>query len=134
MRCFEGRFSPEAGHIVVAVGFFNPLSHAPANSAVYCDALVDTGATCTCIDPAVADEIGAPPDGEEDIAGAHGIRKLKTHTVSLMFPDIGLGREAVAVVGLPLGPSCGFRAILGMDILAEGTFSFDAAKTFTLCI
>lgn len=95
-------------------------------------ALVDTGATSTAIAPWLADELGLEPMGRRVIGTAAGQRRATAYRFSLGFQASAL----LAPSGLTAGPvflpnevygidfteGIDFQILIGMDILAKGSF------------
>lgn len=72
-------FDPEYRHD----GDLNPLD------AEY-DALVDTGASESCIDSSIAVEAGLPIIDRRQIAGAHGSAEVNVHLAQIYIPELGV--------------------------------------------
>lgn len=51
-------------------------------------ALVDTGASESCIDSALANTLKLPVINQEDRSGAHGRYKLNIHLAQVYIPDL----------------------------------------------
>jgi predicted aspartyl protease len=86
-------------------------------------ALVDTGASCTCIDPAIIKRLGLSPIGKTQVhtpstqGTAHG---CNTYDASLVIRgqsgNLSIGTLAVVETGLNYQ---GFDAILGRNVLSR---------------
>ena len=99
--------------VVVSVGLQDP------NTFSDYTALVDTGASRSCIDVSVAQELGLPVINQEQVVGVHGIAAVDIYLATLGIRDLGLhrfGRFAGARLieaGLP------YAAMVGRDFLAD---------------
>ena len=100
-----------------------------------CRALVDTGATSTCISKSVAAELGIEPTGKVDMQTAGGVVDVNVYSVRIGFP---FGRKANqsgetttqiqfinAIIQAPeFDPgNSNYRALIGRDILRIGVLS-----------
>lgn len=102
---FEGRpdelvqYGPT---IVVRIGFSPEVSFDSGDRASLPStqffALVDTGASESCIDSAVAMELGLPVVDREMVAGVHGAAPANVHLAHIYIPDMDMSGS---MVGLP---------------------------------
>lgn len=129
---FEGRpdelvqYGPT---IVVRIGFTPEVSHdggdRPSLPSTQFFALVDTGASESCIDSAVAMELGLPVVDREMVAGVHGAAPANVHLAHIYVPDLGIwinGR--FAGVHLQAGGQP-HSALIGRDVLRHFTMVYD---------
>ena len=102
-------------------------------------ALVDTGASHTCIDPSVLSALGLTPSGSTDCftptTGATPVPK-DTYDVGFnIIAQVGiphLGIETLSVMESSLSIQ-GIHALIGRDVLAHCHLTYDGrAKLFTL--
>jgi predicted aspartyl protease len=111
--------------------------------AVIYNALIDTGASCTCITAKVVNEVGLAPTGKQTVGGVHGKKVVNQYRfrVAILFPGpatitfpANAGPMAIPVLGVEFEWSGGFDVLLGRDILCQGvmTLSFDGHGTFSL--
>ena len=96
-------------------------------------ALVDTGATDSCIDSALAMDLRLPIVGRQRVAGVHGVDEVNMHLARIHVPDLRemlFGRFAgvhLAAGGQP------HAALLGRTFLQHFTMSYDGRQgTVTL--
>lgn len=79
--------------IVVDIGFdenFDPvLLQAPKMHSKQVPALVDTGASESCIDVSLAEELGLPVVDRVEIAGAGGTYLAPVYLAHIFFPQAG---------------------------------------------
>ena len=109
--------------------------------AVPIQALVDTGASCTCIDPSVLQSLALTPTGIVTVntpsTGAQP-HIAQQFDVNIMIPGglpthIPLVVPNVPVVAAHLAAQQGFQALIGRDILAQCLFIYDGSiDQFTL--
>lgn len=87
-------------------------------------ALVDTGASRSCIDVSVAQELGLPVIDQEQVIGVHGVAVVDIYLATFAIRDLKLhrfGRFAGARLieaGLP------YSAMVGRDFLADLTLRY----------
>ena len=79
--------------LYVNVGFdldYRPGFERPALPDSPVPALIDTGATYSCIDSALAEDLDLPIIGRAKVAGAHGIGEVNEHLAQIYVPGLGL--------------------------------------------
>jgi len=88
------------------------------------NAVWDTGATSTVINPKIAQELNLQPSGREEVhtvgAGAQSdVHEANTYLVNIYLPN------NVAIVGVRVseGGIAGADVLLGMDVIAHGDFT-----------
>lgn len=107
-------------------------------------ALLDTGATCTCITKRVAESVGLLPIGKVPIHGVSGLSYHNNYLFCVGFPvsrqDYADPRQQVMethiadvqVQGAELViPGGEFDVLLGMDILSTGSLAVEGSGTFS---
>lgn len=113
----------------------------PLPTPVTIQALIDTGASGTCVDPSVLQTLGLTPSGSVTVntpsTGNHP-HTADQYDVSIFVPG-SLATQPplivpnLAVVCSELLPSQGFHALIGRDILSVCIFTYNgAAGLFTL--
>lgn len=81
-------------------------------------ALIDTGATGTCVDEESIAPLGLPIIGTAPMLGTTGKKDKPVYPVRLEFPGTGFGPvEPWQVIGAEL-KECGLLALIGRDILS----------------
>jgi hypothetical protein len=101
-------------------------------------ALVDTGASCTCVDPAVMLNLGLTPTGNVQVVTAGNKPESRDqYDVALIIPsgptDPVLILGAIPVVASNLKQDQGFDALIGRDILSQCILNYNGTmKTFTI--
>jgi predicted aspartyl protease len=77
----------------VDIGFdvhFTPTSGRPPNLAVKgVTALIDTGATASCIDSGLAMQLNLPIIDRQRVSGVHGVREVNMHLGHVVIPTLG---------------------------------------------
>lgn len=109
-------------------------SHIKISGIPVVKALVDTGATVSCISAELAEKIGILPDGKELVCGVHGEKEVNTYTPTLFIPQINFMKEKIKVMEVNFRKEDECQAILGMDILCQGTFQLDFSGNFVFCV
>lgn len=88
-------------------------------------ALIDTGATGTCISPNIAVALNLQPLHQIDMAGVTGIEKSNVYAVDFTFPGSGiLVRDWMVWEARNLSKH-GFDMLLGRDILKNFLLVYD---------
>jgi hypothetical protein len=103
-------------------------------------ALVDTGASRTCVDETVIQQLGIKSAGRGDVGSADGISQRELYPARLVFPNTNLSKiECSHLAGLNLGWTVALDskkkviALIGRDILGDCLFVYDGPRgTFTL--
>lgn len=100
-------------------------------------ALLDTGASCACIDPSAIQSLGIPPTGITPMhtpstgTQAHHAN-LYDVSLTLMHPALSLSITNVAVAEAQLSIQ-GIQALIGRDVLKRCLLVYDGQSgTFTL--
>ena len=114
-----------------------PSSASPLQMNMYA-ALVDTGASCTCISQKVIQDVGLSPIGKQQVGHAQGVSATNSYQFQVVFafpqsqgPSGAMQAALMAhlVMGLEFVPQPGstFDVLLGRDIICKGIFimSFD---------
>ena len=103
--------------------------------------LVDTGASCTCVDPSVLKNLGLTPSGIATVNTPSTGNKPHTadqYDVSIFVPGSGPKQIPLIVPNLPvicadLLQSQGFHVLVGRDILSLCLMTYNGATgLFTL--
>ena len=147
MPCISGSFDANVG-VLLQVGVLTGGSLAEARqhaqstgssetqfTGAGANALVDTGASMTCISPQLAKQLSLSPRGKVDVRGATGARPVNAYHVDLF---LGLGAQSFVIENLDvcgfesgLGP---FQVLAGRDVLCRGVFTMDFSGHFTFSI
>jgi Aspartyl protease len=144
MPCLSGNYNPAVGPLV-QVSILRPEfalkagggSRAEMPSLDMFMALIDTGASTTCISRSVVDAVGLTPIGKTKMAGATGNGDVNQYAFGVGFL-FNARQEATGAlsgsINMQLVNGCefadhgfGFDVLLGRDIICKGSFtlSFD---------
>ena len=142
MPSLSGRFDRETGIIVqigaTAAGSFGPLAdegQAQVPVIRLFSALVDTGASCTCLSQSIVRDLGLSAVGKTEVQAAGG-----THSANVYLVDLLLvyGAQQIVIPNIQvtefnIGAEAPFQALLGRDVLGDGvlTMSFDGHFTLS---
>ena len=129
MPCLTFPLDPNGPLLEVLVGVSKPRSEAIQNageslpSPVRVRGLIDTGASCTCIDPSVFESLKIPPTGSVGIStpstGAnHHTCNQYDISLGLVHPDLVYTIHTLPVVESHLSNQ-GIGALIGRDVLAN---------------
>lgn len=96
-------------------------------NSVPVQALVDTGASCTCVDPSVLEKLGLQPTGSVQVHTPSSGSNPDQHDqfdIGLLIPGsdrshLPLHLDAVSVVAAELLANQGFEVLIGRDILSD---------------
>jgi predicted aspartyl protease len=143
-------YNPSVGPLIqVAIWAPNyrpaqPSSASPLQMNMYA-ALVDTGASCTCISQKVIQDIGLNPIGKQQVGHAQGISAANSYQFQVVFAfpqsqgptgTIQANLMAHLVMGVEFLPQPGstFDVLLGRDVICKGNFSmsFDGHAILSL--
>lgn len=137
MPVLSGKFSP-AG-IILTLACLPPGVSDPATNPQFKQfaALLDTGASLTCISPKVARALGVRPIGMVPVSSASH-PNLPTNTylihIGIVFPDLIVWRSNIQVLEFQLATGSPYEMLLGRDLICQGalTVSFDGHWTFAI--
>ena len=134
MPSLSNVFDPNVGPLLrVAMA---PPGWQDGGQLVVFDALVDTGASTTCIAPAVATALGLPILGMRSMASAtHSAVAVPLYICDLIIPFSGTTHYiARGLQVLEFAPPATFQALLGRDVICRGALamSSDCHMTFSI--
>jgi hypothetical protein len=149
MPCLAGTYDPSVG-LLIPIAIF-PAGAAPTKpivNLVAYPALVDTGASCTCISKKVITDVGLVPHTKLTMASASGNHDVNAYMFLVGITTLNPGMPAsisgtitgnihtfsIPVQGIELlNPTGRFDVLLGMDILAKCSLKLDLDKHYSLC-
>ncbi len=139
MSCLSGKFDISIGPLinvgVVPAGTLTPMTAPNIQIAVF-SALMDTGASATCISSQVAQSVGLQPIGMRPMTSATHSVPVNVYLVDLLLPfgDADYLLNSVQVMEFVPVDGSPFQMLVGRDIICRGTFtmSFDGHFTFSL--
>lgn len=138
MPCLVGRCDPRVGPIVPVCVVPPGTQGRPSLDALpRFSALIDTGATTTCISPPAAAQAGLRPIGMRPVASATHIVPVNVYLADLVLPFGNFGLEVPGAQLLEFGQAGGaaaFQMLLGRDILCRGVFTLSFDGHFSLSL
>ena len=140
MPCLSGKYDPDVGVLIqVGVVSAGSLKVAPGQQQLnitQAQALLDTGASGTCISPSVAQAVGLQPVGKRNMSSATHTVPMNLFLVDFLVP---FGNHAHAVRSMQvmefaIDSGSPYQILLGRDIICRGSLSmsFDGHYTFSL--
>jgi hypothetical protein len=148
MPCIAAQYNPRVGPLL-QLSIFAADIRATQGTPILRDrqhiymALLDTGASSTCVSRKVVEEVGLRPTGKMPVIGVHGSTPTNTYqfTVGFIVPQ---GQDATgalladltmfAVDGIEFANvGCGFDVLLGRDVLCRGQFTMTFNGQFVIC-
>lgn len=88
-------------------------------------ALIDTGATSTCIDDAAAQQVGLPVVNVVNVASAsHASTQQNVYPIQVEITGLPISIEASNAIGAALAPQ-GILALIGRDVLQHCTVFYN---------
>ena len=124
MPCLCGQFNPAVG-ILLQVGVLLPGA-TPAVAAGGAPltpfaALLDTGASDTCISPAIATALHLTPIGMRPMTSAHHTAPVNIYQVDvvILFGNQGFVLSNHPVVEFAAPPNSPFQVLIGRDIICR---------------
>lgn len=147
MPCISTSFDPNIGPII-NIGIAKPNTLRTANQQsspviTLFSALIDTGASITCISPKIAQTVGLRPTGKMQMASASQVVAVNSYLadVALPFGDpvAAVQTQTLASESMTLmeyqSNNTGYEALIGRDLICKGLFSMTGwDKRFTICI
>ncbi|HEX6747062.1 MAG TPA: aspartyl protease family protein [Longimicrobium sp.] len=98
----------------------------PIPEGISIRALIDTGASCTCVDPAVLDRLNLAPTGFVSVhtpSTGGAPHQAEQYDVSLIIPGAGPHHVPLAIPAVPVMATelslQGIDALIGRDVLRE---------------
>jgi len=99
-------------------------------------AMVDSGASISCITMQAAQSIGLPQVSSTQLGGVGGMTQAPVYGVALSIPQFGVTIDPIQIAGVA-NPLPGVDMLVGRDLLRNGngglTFTFDGGRgVFTI--
>ena len=148
MPAYSGRFDWNVGLVVqvaVVSGDVDPLKPSSDRKLHFCQALVDTGASTTCVSRSVVNELGLEATGMIKLGTAGGTVDVHVYSLHVGLvgapsrnPDGTVSTDLQMIAGLqapefePGGAA--YQVLMGRDILRRGVLnvSFDGHYSFAI--
>ena len=90
MPSISGAYQAQHGPVVsIGVAQVNTITQASAATLAQYPALIDSGATGTCISPKIAKDLALKPIGKQRISGATGTAPANVYIVDIVIPMAG---------------------------------------------
>ena len=129
------QFASAGPLIDLLVGVSQPREHAllknsmPVPNPVQVRGLIDTGDSCTCIDPEIISSLSLAPTGTTTmLTPSTGIVPHECNQfdvgITLMHPELAFNFQALPVIEAKLKHQ-GFQALIGRDVLADCLLVYD---------
>jgi hypothetical protein len=139
MPALSGQFDPGIGPLinigVLPAGLLTPTTAQPMQLTAF-PALLDTGASVTCVSPNVAQTVGLQPMGVRQMVSATHMVPVPVYLVDLVLPFGAAGFILSGAQVVEFSPSGGsaFQILVGRDIICRGvlTMSFDGHFSFAM--
>lgn len=144
MPCLTANFDPRIGPII-NLGIEQPKLHPNTSSASnkkiqLLAALIDTGASKTCICDSVAQTLNLPVIGKAPMTSASSTVIVNEYLCDLHIPFgipgqcIEINYENIPLMGFNAAGNS-FKILLGRDVLQLGTLHYSGlSNQFTLCM
>ena len=149
MPCIAGQYDPAIGLLINILIFSvdnKPKGGHLKNPPIY-KALIDTGASCTCISPKVISDNKLVPHTKITMISASGNQDVNAYMFHVSIPLLNVGSVPPSgqvggqihtfndpLQGMELvNPTGRFDVLLGMDILKRCSFKVEFNGTFSLC-
>lgn len=118
-------------HVPTALADFLQQTTQPIPQPVIGWALIDTGATSTCVDSSVIQSLGVPPIGVAAVGTAGGPQQQPVFPAALRFTGMGNTHEEFASVlgcdlsGQPTPDGLPLLCLVGRDVLKNGLLVYN---------
>ena len=140
MRYVRGKLEDNRIRIKVGIRAFDPQPSIHSSFVFHeFTALVDTGATRTCISQNVIDRVGLVRRGKIPVGNVRRTEEHHTYFFHVgIWPEgddglpaavFGIGDE---IMGIDGGDSRFYDVLLGMDVISQGALTLRLDKTFEL--
>lgn len=148
MPCLSITYNPKVGPLIQVMIWkvgATPASGSPTqpSSATTYQALIDSGASCSCVSDKVIKAEGLVPSGKQPVGGVHGNQATNAYQFILGIPFVQSqhvgGAIAANVIGFPINgvefvPMPGFDVLLGRDVICRGSLTMTFDGHATLCL
>jgi len=135
MPCISGLLTPRK-QAIVEVGISGVQSDGD-DKQIFKNyaALIDTGASCTCITDKVVGEIGLKPTGKASMQSASHVEDRNIFIVDFAFPFGGavFMRQGMQVMEFSSFEN-DFEILLGMDVITGGSLTISFDNHFVFCL
>jgi len=139
MPSLSGQFNPSIGVLlninVLPHGLYSPGTMIPSTTPSFL-ALVDTGASMTCISRQVVQTVSLQSLGMIQMLSATQTVPTHRYLVDLLLPfgNTGLLQQGIYVMEFQVAGTHPFQMLLGRDILCQGVFTMSVDGHFTFSL
>ncbi len=137
MPCLNGQSQPGIGPLI-SIGVSGPGKIIPSTnlSATFFNALVDTGASVTCICPAIAKSLNLHPIGKRPMVSALTAAPSNVYLVDLLlnFGNSAFIISTIQVMEFNVQQGAPFQMLMGRDIIGRGILTLSSDNHFSFCI
>ncbi|HAF21831.1 MAG TPA: hypothetical protein DCK93_02790 [Blastocatellia bacterium] len=138
MPCLSGKYNPQIGPLInvglLIGGTLRPTK--PPKGAKGFPALIDTGASGSCIAPAVAQSLGVSPIGMYPMVSATHTVPMNMYLIDIVIPFGGTTFALSGIQVMEFAPPAGstFQVIIGRDIICRGVLNLGFDGHFSFCL
>jgi predicted aspartyl protease len=120
--------------LVAAPGAITPSN--PPTQATAFQALIDTGASGSCISPAVAQAVGLQPKGKRPMVSVTHAVPGNWYLADLIIPfgQIAIPVPGIEVMEFSAAGNSAYQILIGRDIICRGTFAMSFDGHFSLSL
>jgi predicted aspartyl protease len=132
---FDSLIGPLISVGVAPAGTINPAAQPNIQITTF-PALIDTGASATCISQSVAKTIGLQPMGKQPMTSATQSVPTNVYLVDIVLPfaNGGLILNSIQVMEFNTLGGSPFQMLVGRDILCKGIFILSSDGHFSFAI
>lgn len=136
MPAISRQYDPAVGPCV-EVGLLpaGPITDTPPPDIPRFNALMDTGASHTCISPTAVESLRLIPVGKRLVNGVTGPAHVNIYSVNVLLffgADVMLQHESDIAEFQTVSPL--YDVLIGRDIICNGVFTMDFTGRFTFAI
>jgi len=137
MPCLSAEFDPAIGPLIYATlapaGTMTPET---VGQSVRARGLLDTGASITCISPAVVARFALEPTGREAVSAVTHESTVNSYVVDfgIYFEKAVVPLLKMPVVEFPQAAGVPYEVIVGRDVIGHGVFSISFDHRFTFAV
>jgi hypothetical protein len=118
---------------VLPIGILTPAAASSTHVTTF-PALIDTGATATCISPAIVQAVGLQPIGRRQMVSATESIPVNVYLLLFPFGAGGLILPGAQVMEFFAEGGNPFQMLVGRDIICRGTFTISFDGHFAFCL
>lgn len=137
MPCLSSKFERGDGPVIntgiLRAGIFDPIN--PKWDFHQFPALLDTGASATCISPTVITAASLKPIGKKPMISATESKPVNIYLVDILLPfgNAGVVKQDIQVMEFATGNKK-YEILIGRDIICDGSLTISYDGHFTFCL